>query len=233
MVGNTGAAAKGWWWNYDLTATQVTDDINKHKIRLIDLDSYLVNGQRRYSYVGIKNAGIDAKSWRWYPDKTPEFVGQKLREFGARLVDIAPTSSGRIAAVMVKNDGTYWWWGLGLSASRVEEVYSTHGVRIVDLERYGPGLAFIGVDNADAESARLRTFLDKAYNNEDAFGKDVVRGVYVKQIGGPVLAQIAARLRFQPLRAEAAPVRLRLGTDRCGQGDARLDGDLDRDDEGQ
>ena len=71
MVSNTGAAAKGWWWNYDLTASQVTDDINKHKIRLIDLDSYLVNGQRRYSYVGIKNAGVDAKSWWWYPDKDP------------------------------------------------------------------------------------------------------------------------------------------------------------------
>ena len=202
-VANTGAAQKGWWWNYDLTVSQVTGDINKHKIRLVDLDTYLVNGQRRYSYVGIGNKGVDASAWWWYPDASPEFVGQKLKEFGARLIDVAPASPGRLAVIMQKNAGTYWWWGLGLSASRVEEVYETHGVRIVDLERYEQGgetlYAFVAVDNADGESARLRSYLDKAYDNEAQFGKQVIRGVYVKQIGGPVLARIAASLRFQPL----------------------------------
>jgi hypothetical protein len=38
---NDGGAGKRWHWNYDLTVDQVTDEINKHKIRLIDLHSYL------------------------------------------------------------------------------------------------------------------------------------------------------------------------------------------------
>lgn len=161
LVKNTGAAMKGWWWNYDLTEPQVKADINTHKIRLVDLDNYLVNGQRRYSCVGIKNSGVDRKAWWWYPGATAEFVAARLKEFGARLIDVEPTSAGRLAVVMVKNDGTYWWWGHGISRSRVEEAYSTHGVRIVDIERYGSSYAFVGVDNADAESARLRRFLDK------------------------------------------------------------------------
>jgi Beta-lactamase enzyme family/Bacterial tandem repeat domain 1 len=199
MVKNTGAAEKGWWWNYDLTDAQVTADIDKHKIRLIDVDTYVVNGQRRYSYVGIKNSGVDAKAWWWYPDASAEFVAARLKEFGARLIDVEPTSSGRLAVVMVKNDGTYWWWGHGISASRVEEAYSTHGVRIVDIERYGSSYAFVAADNADEESARLRSYLDKVYDNEKQFGTGVIRGLYVKQLGGPTLAQIGARLRFQPL----------------------------------
>lgn len=54
-VRNDGDAGKRWHWNYDLTVDQVTDEINKHKIRLIDLHSYLVGiGQRRYSYIGLR-----------------------------------------------------------------------------------------------------------------------------------------------------------------------------------
>jgi ABC-type glycerol-3-phosphate transport system substrate-binding protein len=51
-VKNSGVAGKGWHWNYDLTVKQVVAEINKYKVRLIDLGSYVVNGKRRYSYIG-------------------------------------------------------------------------------------------------------------------------------------------------------------------------------------
>ena len=103
-VRNEGAAAKGWHWNYDLTVDQVTAEINKYKIRLIDLHSYTVNGQRRYSYIGIPNEGVDGKAWWWYPDVTSEFVQQKAQENKARLIVLDRPSAGLMTVVMQRND---------------------------------------------------------------------------------------------------------------------------------
>ena len=82
-VKNSGVAGKGWHWNYDLTVKQVVAEINKHKVRLIDLATYVVNGKRRYSYIGIANTGVDAKAWWWYVNVSPQFVQQKAQEHGA------------------------------------------------------------------------------------------------------------------------------------------------------
>jgi hypothetical protein len=203
LVHNSGEAKKGWWWNYDLTPTQVTDGINQHKIRLIDLDTYLVNGHRRYSYVGIKNKGVDQKAWWWYRNVSPAFVEARLKEHKARLIDVERPAPGKLTVVMQRNDGKYWWWAYGLSQGRLTELFSTHGVRIADLESYvSKGkrrYAFVGIDNANAETRRLRGLIEKAFDDEDDFGDKVIRGVYVKQIGGPVIADLAAHLRFQPL----------------------------------
>lgn len=204
-VPNTGASKKGWWWNYDLTADQITDDINEHKIRLIDLDSYVVNGKRRYSYVGIKNEGEDKRAWWWYPSVSPQVVKEKLAEHNARLIDIERPKAGKLAVVMQKqsNPGAYWAWAYSISQSQLEEIYKTRGVRIVDIERYKVNgsnrYAFIGLSSVNAETARLRALMDQAYDNTNAFGSKTIKGFYVKQVGGPVYAGLADTLRFQPL----------------------------------
>jgi len=202
MIRNEGEAAKGWWWNYDLTPQQVTDDIDKHGIRLVDLDAYLVDGQLLYSYVGIKNEGVDGKAWWWYPEASPQFVTDRINEFHARLIDLEVLPNGKLAVVMIENDGTYWWWGYGLSQSRLEEAVATTGSRIIDLESvYVDGarrFAFVSIDNANQESRRLRGLIHQAYDNA-AFGDAVIRGLLVKEVGGDTLAEIAAGLRFQPL----------------------------------
>ncbi len=205
LVKNSGEAKKGWWWNYDLTASQVTDGINKHKIRLVDLDSYTVgvHKRRRYSYVGIKNKGADKKKWWWYPSASPTFVKARLKEHKARLIDIERPSPGKLAVIMQPNDGKYWWWAYGVDQERLTELQSTHGVRISDIESYLSNgkrrYAFIGIDDSNAETRRLRGLIEQAFDNQDAFGGKVIRGVYVKQVGGPVIANLAAHLRFQPL----------------------------------
>src|SRR6266540_2476505 len=105
-VKNAGEAGKGWHWNYDLTVDGVTDEINKYGVRLIDLDTYLVNGKRRYSYIGIANQGVDGKAWWWYPDVTPKFVQQKAQENHARLIDVeqyVKNGKVRFAASLIDN----------------------------------------------------------------------------------------------------------------------------------
>jgi hypothetical protein len=202
LIRNEGEAAKGWWWNYDLTPDQITKDINTHGIRLVDLDAYLVNGKTRYSYVGIKNEGVDKKAWWWYPNVDPQFVADRLEEHGARLIDIVVHSQGNLSVIMVKNDGAYWWWGHGRTQTRMEEILATTGSRIVDLESYVVGgerrYAFVSIDNANEESRRLRDLIYRAFSNPK-FGENVIRGFLVKQVGGSTLANIAAGLRFQPL----------------------------------
>jgi hypothetical protein len=204
-VRNKGAAAKGWWWDYDLTAEQVTDGINKHKIRLTDLDSYVVDGKRRYSYVGIKNKDEDKRAWWWYRNVSPSFVNGKLKAHKARLIDIERPKAGKLTVVMQKQSkpGAYWWWAYSITQAKMEELYQLHGVRIVDVERYtvngSPRYAFIGLSDVNAETARLRTLMDRAYDDATNFGGKTIRGFYAKQVGGLVYSNLAGNLPFQPL----------------------------------
>jgi hypothetical protein len=118
LIRNEAEAAKGWWWNYDLTPKQITDDINEHGIRLVDLSAYIVDGKTLYSYVGIKNEGLDARAWWWDANVNPQFVADRIKEHGARMIDIEVHGNGNLSVIMVKNDGTYWWWGHGLTQGR-------------------------------------------------------------------------------------------------------------------
>jgi len=202
-VRNGGDANKAWWWNYDLTPEQVTADINTHEIRLVDLDVYLVNGQTRYSYVGIRNQGADQLGWWWYPDVSAQFVTDRINEHGARLVDIERHSNGNFSAIMVENlDGTSWWWGTGASQTWMEETVATTASRIIDVESTMVNgeriFDFISIDNANTETRRLRELIYQAYDAPE-FGNQEVRGFLVKEVGGDALADQAGDFRFQPL----------------------------------
>jgi hypothetical protein len=43
----------GWWWWYGQTGNQVLSNIGAHNSRLIDIDSYVVNGNRQYAVVEL------------------------------------------------------------------------------------------------------------------------------------------------------------------------------------
>ena len=79
--------------------------ISTNGLRLVDLDPYVVNGQTLYSYVGIKNQGVDAKSWWWYPNVSFQTVVDKVNQNGARLLKLKLHDNGNFSAIMVKNDG--------------------------------------------------------------------------------------------------------------------------------
>ena len=81
-----------------------------------------VHKRRRYSYVGIKNKGVDQKEWWWYPSASPAFVKAKLKEHKARLIDIERPSPGKLTVIMQPNDGKYWWWAYGVDQERLTEL---------------------------------------------------------------------------------------------------------------
>jgi len=192
-VRNQGDAAKGWWWNYDLTPAQVKADINKHGIRLIDLDTYVVGGKRRYSYVGIKNQGVDGSAWWWYVNVSPAFVQKKAEQHGARLIDIERPSKGKLSVVMVRNEGVFTLHAYGMSQSRLAKLVASNAVRITDLERYGNRWAAVMIDNAQGETARLRSVVRQSPYRSGFFG------VFAKRVGGPTHVGLAHRNRYQPM----------------------------------
>ncbi len=88
VVPNIGPYAKAWWWHTNRTAQQVTDLIDSTGGRLVDIDTFNVGSQRRYSVVLVANTGDDAKAWWWYPHYSWEYVSDKLTQNDARLYDI-------------------------------------------------------------------------------------------------------------------------------------------------
>lgn len=197
MVKNTGGAKKGWWWNYDLTASQVTKDINKHGIRLIDLDSYKVGGKRRYSYVGIRNKGVDKRAWWWYHNVSASFVSNKLNEHKARLIDVERPAPGKMTVVMQRNEGRFWLWYHGMTEQRLNEITWSNAVRIIDIEKYKVSgktrYAAVMLDNANSEAARLRSIFRKSV------WKDSYFGVYLKRVRGQRYGRLAHDRLYQPL----------------------------------
>jgi hypothetical protein len=204
LIRNEGVAEKEWWWDYDRTPAQITEAINAHSMRLIDLDVYEVNGQTRYAYVGIANTGVDARAWWWYYNIDMATVIDRLAEHQARLIDIEVHSNGNLSVVMVANDGKAWWWGVGASQEWISQVVSLNGARLIDLESYLVNgkrtYAMIAIDNANDETRRLRTLIFDAFNTP-AFGHKVERGFLVGEIGGATFADLAGGWRFQPLSA--------------------------------
>jgi hypothetical protein len=202
LIRNEGVAEKQWWWDYDVTPAQIAEVIDQQGMRLIDLDVYEVNGKTHYAYVGIANKGVDGRAWWWYVNVDMNYVVDRLAEHKARLIDIEVHSNGNLSVVMVENDGTAWWWGVGATQEWISEVVTMTGSRLVDLESYLVNgkrrYAMISIDNANAETRRLRNLIFQAYD-APAFGAQQIRGFIVQEIGGETFADLAGGWRFQPL----------------------------------
>jgi hypothetical protein len=193
-VPNTGESAKGWWWNYDLSADQVKKDIDKHGIRLVDLDVYKRFGKRRFAYVGIKNTGEDARAWWWYYNVTPQFVQDKATELGARLVSIDRHQSGRLTVVMVHNDEhVFTRHAYNVTQGWLNKYVQSQGVRITDLQRYGNRYYATMIDNVDAETGRIRGLLLDSRYNTGYFG------AYAQAVKGQTYVGLAHQAPYQPM----------------------------------
>ncbi|NJN15723.1 MAG: beta-lactamase family protein [Oscillochloris sp.] len=138
MVGNTGAEAKGWWWYVNLNSIQaVSDKLNQHGARLIDIDTFVSNGNRYYNVVMIPNSGADASAWWWYVNVSPQVISQKLDEHKARLIDIEGHGDGTFTVIMEKNDSYTWWWYYNISTvNQIKHLTTKHNARVIDIEPY-------------------------------------------------------------------------------------------------
>jgi hypothetical protein len=195
MVKNTGAAAKAWWYYYDVSAATLAQKLAANGARLIDLESYTVNGATRFSAVMIRNSGVDAKAWWWYYNVTPSFIATKLNANHARLIDLDRRPNGNFDVVMQNRGNEYWWWYYNITATKVGQLVSQNGARIVDLEKYstasGTRFSVIMLNNVNAETSRLRTIMSNGLSGSSY-------GVYVKKVGGGTVVGLQQGTIFEP-----------------------------------
>jgi len=203
-VKNNGDAGKGWHWNYDLSVKGVVKEINKYKVRLVDLSTYVVNGKRRYAYIGIANKGVDARAWWWYVNVTPKFVQQQAQAHGARLIDVERPSAGRMTVIMQRNDeSAYSRHVYDYTLTDLLRFQASNGIRITDLERYTKNgnirYAATLIDNASPENRRIRSIWRSSTMANAPSGNDAWFGIYAKEVGGPVDVGLAETMAYQPL----------------------------------
>jgi hypothetical protein len=220
-VRNVESARKvGWSWAANRTRAQIHDAVGKEGLRLIDVDSYLVNGERRYSYVAVRNRGVDRTGWRLIYAASPAFVQQQLEAGGYRLVDIERVENGKLAALMIRNpSGTFSLHSDDLTWTQLLRLTASNAVRIVDLDRYGDTWSAVMIDNAGPESARLRSIVRQSPYVNGFFG------VFAKRVGGPVHVGLAHNYPYQP--ASVIKLASHLYTmDLLDKGQIDLDGDV-------
>ncbi len=198
MVSNTGADAKTWWYYSQLKFEEVDEKLGNDR-RLIDLDTYVVNGDRFFSAVMIPNNGVDQKAWWYYSNLTSSEIAQKLSENKARLTLLGlrsqSSSSKTYLALMEKRQSESWWWYFGQTMDQVNQRAAQHGARIISVDPYtengGKRFNVVLLNNSNELTSRLRRFLADSQDGG-------AYGLYLKQVGGSVLASLQSQHPFYP-----------------------------------
>ncbi len=146
FVANTGVHEKDWWWYFGepVTLEFIEEKLEEHEARILDLETYVLDGQQRFAVVMVPNSGADAKAWWWYVNADVEFLIDQVDANEARIVDLDVYDIGATtyySAVMIRNTGPDykdWWWYVGADHDFIVDKLGEHEARIVDLERLGP-----------------------------------------------------------------------------------------------
>lgn len=164
LVPNTGSSARAWGWMLGKTRNEIELWASTNNQRIIDLDSYVSNGVRRWNAVLTSNAGADYKRWDWDVDMTQAQVVERLNWFGGRPVKLERQNDGRYSMVQVVNTGSdysAWWHGYGFATlGDVNNFASQMGARPIDIVAYTSGGATrydaVLIDNANAATRAVR-----------------------------------------------------------------------------
>jgi hypothetical protein len=204
MIGNAGKDTKPSWYYTDLSADQITSNLAANNARLTQISSYLSGGTTHYAVVMVAAAASDPQSW-WYADQTPAQITSLLAANNARLIDLDHVASdGNYNAIMVGCGASCpaWWWNTGQTQSQMQALAVQNAGRIIHSSAYagcdGVCLSYILVDNtlpaldgSNAVTSRVGQLLR-------AGGINGVQGLYLKQVGGPVLANLEESFVYEP-----------------------------------
>jgi hypothetical protein len=204
MIVNSGKDAKTWTYSTDVSPDQITAALAANNGRLVQLSSYISGGKTHYAAVGVAQGANDPNTW-WYTDVPASQISSLLTSNNARLIDLDYNSAdGNYNAIMIACSGgcpasSFY---AGQTQSQMQSLISQSGGRIIDNNAY-PGCgdlcySFVQVDNslptldgANAATTRVAQLLQ-------AGGITGVQGLYLKQAGGPVLANLEESFSYEP-----------------------------------
>lgn len=201
MVPNTGSDQKGWLWLSQATAAEISQAATNNNARLIDLDGYVFNSQRRYAAILIGNTGPDFRNWGWLvnvPWSTVEATINNPQSPG-RLLDVYYEGGANYTVVVENCPCVGWWVMFGTSFDQLAAQAAQLGARIIDIETYlflslPPSTHYMAimVDNLAAETRRVANILT-------AVGPLREYGIFLKKVDGMELANLQADFVHEPL----------------------------------
>ncbi|MGV3614279.1 MAG: hypothetical protein ACO1SV_02985 [Fimbriimonas sp.] len=205
-------------WFDNLTQAQLYAQLSSYQGRLLDLDAYTVGNEVRFTGVMRKNTGDDAMGWWWTPNgATWEQVGEIISDKKTRLVDLCQLPNGKYyAAYWSDGAGAYRYFGQRTWAS-MQKSAAYYGMRVQSIShefvngesRYSG----VMVNTKNALTRRVGSWLRSRTDG------DV--GAYLRQVDGPVLADLQENTSFYPsstmkvfmhARAISATAESQLGT---------------------
>jgi hypothetical protein len=219
VVNNSGStSAPGWSWATGLTYQQMLDWQDNNGLRPIDVDQYSTLGGTRYSIVAVPNSGNNFQSgWWWLFGITEAQVNDALNDFGARLIDIEVTGNSPTTfnVVMVSQNTGGDWWYFGQTPDLIEQKVNQTGGRVSCLHRYTDGngntrYAIALVDNANAKTRRVRSFMDSALTTG-------TYGFRVQEVGGSTLGALNDDFPYEPA-SSLKILHAAYAIDRCAAG---------------
>jgi CubicO group peptidase (beta-lactamase class C family) len=160
-----------WVSSRDLTDDEFSqrwNDLKEKGYRLIDQESYTLNGKRFYA--GVWEENTDKRSWVSYRNVDSDEFGKRFKTYsdqGYRMIDMEVYPSGNSvlhAAIWVKNaEGLDWLENRDMSEASYEsklKSLSDQGYRLLDFESYTRGgqqqYAAIWVKNTNGRGWKSR-----------------------------------------------------------------------------
>ncbi len=207
MIANTGADSKAWWWYAGQSTSSLSSLVTINNARITQVNAYVTGGTTQYAAIMISNTGADATGWWWYVNQTVSSLVTLLSNNSARLIDLdIDPSTGNYNVVMLpcSTNCPLWWWYAGISTSDVLNIANQDGARIIDANTTsGCGdrcWSFILINNSNAITSRVGEMLRSQ--------TDGTVGLFLKQVGGPVLANLMDGSVFEPASAIKAVTHL-------------------------
>ncbi len=207
LISNTGADATAWYWYYGQSTSSLSALWASNHARITRVTSYVSGGQTYYAAVMVDNQNANYRGWYWYVNQSPASVSSLISTTGARLVDLDRDSTTGNFNIVLDVCGTscpMWWWYYGVDTSQLLNIALQNGARLIDATTYagcsGTCWAFLLINNSNAITSRVGEMLRSR--------TDGSVGLYLKQVNGPVLANLMDTTSFEPASTIKAAVHL-------------------------
>lgn len=197
MVANTGADYKPYWWYYGQTPSNISSLISTNKARLVTIDPYTSGSSTVYTVIMVPNSGADAGSWWWYYNASPSNIATDLSNTRGRIFYMSYEGNGNFN-VLIEGCGSgcsEWWYYYGETGNGILSQALQNGARLVNTTTYPGcgGLCFAGpmINNSNAVTTRVGNIIRNGLSGG-------TQGLYLRQTGGSVLANLEDSFVFDP-----------------------------------
>jgi hypothetical protein len=199
-VFNTGADAKAWWFYPAVLGSNIGSTAAGNNARLTQISRYTTGGQTYFALIMIANTGADQKVWWYYYGHTTAEIDGYVAANNARLTDLDyDAGSGTYSAIMEScaSGCPEWWYWWGLTEQGVNDVVAQQTARVIDVHRCGAScFTVVLLIDANAITTRVGNLL-----RDGTAGTGATTGLYLKRVGGSVLASMEAGYVYEPASA--------------------------------